>query len=93
MENNETDIIILVDEEGKEHEFELIDAIELDEERYAFLAPVEQSGDFEEDEVIILKVKEDETGEEVLLDIEDDDEWEKVASAWQKLIDEEDDEE
>ncbi|SMB95602.1 Protein of unknown function [Desulfonispora thiosulfatigenes DSM 11270] len=93
MENTEADIITLLDEDGKEHEFELVDAIELDGERYAFLAPVEEAADVEEDEVIILKVHQDENGEDILLDIEDDDEWEKVANAWQEMIEEDDEEE
>ena len=41
--------------------------------------PLEE--DAEEDEAIILKIVEDENGEEVLYDIEDDEEWEKVPNA------------
>ena len=38
---------------------------------------------------IILKVVFDEEGNEFLADIEDDEEWEKVADAWQELVDNE----
>ena len=48
---------------------------------------VEASDEEEEsDEAIILKIGKDENGEDILFDIEDDEEWEKVADAWQELI-------
>ena len=45
--------------------------------------------DEEEIEVIILKVVHDEEGNEFLSDIEDDEEWERVADAWQELVESE----
>jgi uncharacterized protein YrzB (UPF0473 family) len=46
---------------------------------------VEDENDEEADEAIILKLGKDDEGNEVLLDIEDDEEWEKVADAWESL--------
>jgi uncharacterized protein YrzB (UPF0473 family) len=43
----------------------------------------------ESDEAIILKFSQDEDGNELLVDIEDDDEWEKVADAWEEMLAEE----
>ena len=43
----------------------------------------------ESEEAIILKIGKDENGDDILFDIEDDEEWEKVADAWQELIEEE----
>ena len=54
--------------------------VEVDGNKYAVLVPLEE--DAEEDEAIILKIVEDENGEEVLYDIEDDEEWEKVVDIW-----------
>jgi uncharacterized protein YrzB (UPF0473 family) len=34
------EVITLVDEEGEEHDFEVIDVIEVEGEKYAFLLPV-----------------------------------------------------
>ncbi|MCL6639298.1 MAG: DUF1292 domain-containing protein, partial [Firmicutes bacterium] len=34
------EVITLVDEEGEEHDFEVIDVIELEGEKYAILLPV-----------------------------------------------------
>lgn len=91
------DVIVLTDDEGKEHEFELIDVLEVDDHEYAVLAPLnggsedseEGAEDFDEDEAIILRVDTDENGERVFSDIEDDEEWEKVAEAWESSLDEE----
>lgn len=76
MEN----VVILVDEDGKEHEFLLVDMVEMDNNQYAVLSPVEDEE--ESDEAIILKVVLDSNGEEMLYDIEDDEEWEKVVDLW-----------
>lgn len=78
------DIVILSDDEGKEYTFEILDAIEDDENRYLALLPVyedpqkilEDSG-----ELVIVKVEE-ENGEEFFSEIEDDEEYEMVADAF-----------
>ena len=85
--------VILVDEEGEEHTFTMLDVIEVDGNEYAILQPVDDDpDDDEEPEAIILKIETDENGEEVLIDIEDDDEWEKIADAWQDAMENEKDE-
>ncbi|MBQ3817355.1 MAG: DUF1292 domain-containing protein [Clostridia bacterium] len=78
------DLINLVDDNGKEYNFEVIDAIETDEARYLALLPtyddpkkmLEDSG-----ELVIVKVGE-ENGEEFYFEIEDDDEYETIADAF-----------
>ena len=77
MEEELDDVLILVDEEDQEHPFQMIDMVEVDGSQYAVLVPLEEGSD--EDEAIILKIVLDENGEEVLYDIEDDEEWEKVV--------------
>ncbi len=79
----ENDLITLIDEEGNEHEFSVLDILEVEDEEYAILIPV-ASGE-EADEVVIFKFSEDEEGNEVLIDLEDE-EWEKVADAWQEKV-------
>jgi len=78
------EIVTLVDEDGQEHDFAFVDSIEVDGEQYAILSPIDEEE--ESDEAIILKIGKDENGEDILFDIEDDEEWEKVADAWQELI-------
>lgn len=76
------DIISLTDDEGNNYEFEIIDAIETDEGRYLAMVPyfsdpkakLDDSG-----ELVIVKVYEDEDGEEYFEDIPDDNEYETIA--------------
>jgi uncharacterized protein YrzB (UPF0473 family) len=79
------EIITLVDEEGAEHDFTVVDIINVDQTENSIQQPVEE----ESDEAIILKFSQDEDGNELLVDIEDDDEWEKVADAWEEMLAEE----
>jgi len=88
----ETETIVLVDEDGVEHSFMMLDVIEVDGNEYAILQPMDDELDEDEEpEAVILKYETDEDGEEVLTDIEDDEEWERVADAWQDAMDEEGD--
>ncbi len=80
------EVITLVDEEGVEHDFNVLDILEVEGIEYAILIPL---GDEEQgDEVVIFKFAEDEEGNEILVEIEDE-EWEKVADAWQDKVDRE----
>lgn len=80
VEEEMDDVLILIDEENQEHPFQMIDMVEVDGNKYAVLVPLGEGAD--EEEAIILKIVEDENGEEVLYDIEDDEEWEKVVDIW-----------
>ena len=80
--------VVLVDEDGEEHTFLMLDAIEVDGSQYAILQPTGDELDDEEWEAVVLKIELDEHGEEVLVEIEDDDEWEKVVDIWQEIVEE-----
>lgn len=88
--NHETDTLVLIDEEGMEIEFEFVGSLDSDGNEYVVLSPL--TDDEEMDEIIIFKI-EVEDGEEFLLEIEDDEEWEKVADLWSELSEEEEEEE
>ena len=93
MSEANENVLVLVDEDGVEHSFDLLDIFEIEENKYAVLFPLNE--DCAEDEVVVMKYSLDANGEELFADIEDDDEWEKVTEAYDKLIeeyDEEDDE-
>ena len=60
----ESNIIILNDEEGNEVEFEFLDLIKYEEESYVVLLPVPVEGQEEDNEVVILKLDETENEEE-----------------------------
>ncbi len=72
-------IFTLTDEEGNESEFEFFGELELDDNTYLALIPL--GG--EEDEYVILKVEVDENGDELLVTIDDDDEFDRVADAFE----------
>lgn len=76
------EVITLIDEDGTEHDFNVIDVIEVEGSEYAILLPVEEDSD----EAVILKFAKDPDGNELLVDIEDDEEWEKVADAWEEMV-------
>jgi len=83
------DIVVLTDEEGNEHEFMHLASLQVDGNTYFVLLPVEEAEDEDEEvEAIILKLGKDENGEDMLMDVEDDEEWEKVADAWEEMEEE-----
>ncbi|MEW6275330.1 MAG: DUF1292 domain-containing protein [Bacillota bacterium] len=85
-----TDVLTLIDEDGEEQDFAILDIVELEGSRYAILLPLDEEGEEEDEgEAIILKYATDEEGNEILVDIEDDEEWERVADAWEEMIIEE----
>jgi len=89
MENiDEKDVVILTDEEGLEHQFIIVDMVEVETGVYAMLMPMEIEGEDDDYYVIMKVVKEND--EEVLMTIEDDDEYQAVAQAIEELYSEED---
>ena len=79
------DIGTLPDDDGKEYTFEVLDAIETDTGRYLAMLPIYDdpkdqlnvSGD-----LVIVKVGEEEDGDEYYYEVEDDDEYETIADAF-----------
>lgn len=74
-EDDEAEIFLLTDENGKESQFELIDEAEMDGNVYYAMVPVEENSS----EYVILKVVTDENGEDMLETVDDDDEFERIA--------------
>lgn len=84
------DIVTVTDEEGRVHEFEVLDAIETDDGRYVALLPVyDDPAELTEDdgELIILEVVE-ENGEETLCPIEDEIVFEEIAACFEERLSE-----
>ena len=74
------DFITLVDENGIEREFEIVDSLVTENNEYFALIPTETAENVDSDDgmLVILKVVE-EDGEEFLEPIEDDDEYEEIS--------------
>lgn len=78
MEEELDNIIVLNDENGEEVQFEFLDLIELDDEEYVVLLPVEEEED-SEGEVVILKVEDTESeDEESYVSVDDEEVLNKV---------------
>lgn len=89
------DLYTLVDEEGVEQTFELLDVMEAEGNTYYALVPyAENPEDILEgsDELVVLKMEEVD-GEELLASIEDDEEFERIGQMFLDRIMEEFDEE
>ncbi len=80
-ENEEYDpeIYTLTDEDGKELNFALLGTLEHEGSVYKALIPVDENGEEESSEYVILKYTVDENGEELHETIEDDEEFDRIA--------------
>ena len=81
-ENEEPEIFLLTDENGKESQFELIAETEMDGALYYAMIPIEEGSE----EYVILKVVTDENGEDMLESVDDDDEFEKIADIFDDMF-------
>jgi len=85
----EDEIIVLEDEDGKEHNFVLGEVIPVDGKDYAILLPVDD--DLEEG--VIFRIEGEEDDQMILAEIDNDEEWEKVVQAYNEQMDDSDDDE
>jgi len=91
----EINTLTLIDEDGEEHEFEILNSIEIEDQRYVVLAPLADEEYVDEDDfadegsAVLLKVEVGEDGEEYLTDITDEEEFEMVVAALEAMEEEE----
>lgn len=95
MTEEREDIVVLVDENGDESEFEYLDTIEMNGNEYVVLTPFgeEDESDFEDEEVVILRVEHGSDGEDSFLSIEDEEELNQVFEEFQARMEDNYDEE
>ncbi|MBQ8176372.1 MAG: DUF1292 domain-containing protein [Oscillospiraceae bacterium] len=73
----------LEDEDGVEQQFEMLDTLEVNGERYYALVPYyeDPTKELEADaELVVLKAEYDENDEEILVTIDSDEEYEKIGN-------------
>ncbi len=91
MDNEyEADLLTLIDDEGKEHEFEIIDELENDDGHYMALVPTQQDADeisSEAETYYIFEVVE-EDGEELLQEVDDDTLLDKLSDIFETRFNE-----
>lgn len=80
MADDKDDVVVLVDENGEEVEFEHLDTVELNDNEYVILLPLSEEEDTEDDvdEVVILKIEHNENGEDSFITVEDEEELQEV---------------
>lgn len=89
-QQNEREFYTLTDEEGKETEFELIGVTEYKGKQYYAMIPADaaqEDGSF--CEYVVLRLDQDENGEDMLVTVDDDDEFDDVADIFDDQFSEE----
>ena len=89
------DLYTLVDEDGVEQQFELLDTMDVGDDRYYALVPyyADPSQELGSDtELVVLKSEFDENDEETLVSLDNDEEYERIGNMFlerlNKLYDE-----
>ena len=78
-EEYDPEIYTLTDEDDNELHFALLGTLEHEGNVYKALIPVNEDGEEQSEEYVILKCAVDENGEDVLETIEDDEEFDRIA--------------
>jgi len=90
MSEERDDIVVLVDENGEEVEFEHLDTIEMNSSEYVVLLPLaEENENPDVDEVVILKLEPGSEDEDSFISVEDEDELNAVFEEFKVRMEEE----
>ena len=82
--SEESEIYTLIDENGKECQFECVGKYEDGDIQYFAMLPVDE--DEESDEYVILKLETYDDGEDVLVSVDDDEEFDKIAGIFDQML-------
>ncbi len=93
------DVLVLIDEEGAEEQYELLDSFELNDAEYVVLLPfagyedgeieyADDDDEMEDEEVIILKKEHSRNGEDVFVTVEDEEELDTVFEEFNQRMEE-----
>ncbi|HEY8889581.1 MAG TPA: DUF1292 domain-containing protein [Clostridium sp.] len=80
MDNN-VETILLNDEEGKEIEFDVLTKLDIEDKEYVIVAPTGE----EDIDAIALRIDKDAEGNDILVTIEDDEEFEMISEAYDAI--------
>lgn len=88
----QSEFYTLTDEDGNEIEFEVIGSAEINGVEYFAMVPSDASAGADGMvEYVLLKKEKDESGEEMFVTIDDDDEFDRVADYFDDMFDSEED--
>jgi len=80
MDNN-VETILLNDEEGNEIEFDVLTKLDIEDKEYIIVAPTGE----EDIDAIALRIDKDAEGNDILVTIEDDEEFEMISEAYDAI--------
>ncbi|NLD46349.1 MAG: DUF1292 domain-containing protein [Clostridiaceae bacterium] len=91
MSEERDDLVVLVDENGEEVEFEHLDTIELNGKEYVVLLPLDGNNEENDmEEVVILKIEHsDDDGEDSFVSVDDEEELGAVFDEFRVRMEEE----
>jgi uncharacterized protein YrzB (UPF0473 family) len=81
MDNN-VETIMLNDEEGNEIEFDVITKLDIEDKEYVIVAPTGE----EDIDAVALRVDKDAEGNDILVTVEDDAEFEMISQAYDAVF-------
>ena len=84
MDNN-VETILLNDEEGNEIEFDVLTKLDIEDKEYVIVAPTGE----EDIDAIALRIDKDAEGNDILVTIEDDEEFEMISEAYEAIFSDE----
>lgn len=87
MNENETLTVTLTLDNDEELECAVLTIFEVDTRKYIALLPLDEDGNNDDGEVFLYRFLETEDGEPTLDNIEDDDEYERVADKFDEWLD------
>lgn len=81
MENEMNNIVELIDENNDVLSFEYLMSLDYEGREYIALIPIDQNDESPEEEIVILRVEQDEEGNDYYTAIEDEEEMEDIFDA------------
>lgn len=88
IEEENEEVIVLQGDKGDEHEFREIAIVELNGNSYICLEPIEELEGFEEGDLLIYQITQDENEEELFVPVSDEKELDMVFHEFLRLQEE-----
>jgi uncharacterized protein YrzB (UPF0473 family) len=82
MEDQDFGTIFLYDEDGEEVEFEVVTKLDIEGREYVIVTPMDE----DTEDAIALRIDKDEDGNEVLITVEDDEEFKLIEETYETLF-------
>ncbi len=73
------DLIVFSDDDGNEYQMEVVDMLELDDALYAALMPIEEPENEEDGNFVVLRVVEDDNGDQYFENVDDEETLDIIA--------------